>query len=318
MMPAMSESELKTEQFDNFTVYIFGEKYQFHYFELKDEDSFYESFFDYFFSESKLLKYCQKEFNMSTELGRREYVALFKHLKIYIDSENIEIPVDKLNEKLLPIFQEERLLVQKGETTLVRLDKMGKIGEYLFFCILSQYFHFDCIIPKVHLTTDYNMSVYGIDALFIDKQNSMLLFGESKLTCNLDNGINLIIESLSGYEKQIKDEYELILSGEILKNYKNEFTQKYGDVSELCFSFDEFVQTAEIENIGIPIFIAHGTEIDVELIIEKLKKIPQERICNLNCIYYLISLPVCNKDKMIATFTKKIKEKLEQYQSYGS
>ena len=314
----MSEPELKTEQFDNFIVYTFGEKYQFHYFELKDEDSFYESFFDYFFSEPKLLKYCQKEFNLSAELGRREYVTLFKHLKIYIDSENIEIPIDELNEKLLPIFREERLLVQKGETTLVRLDKMGKIGEYLFFCILSQYFHFDCIIPKVHLTTDYNMSVYGIDALFIDKRSSMLLFGESKLTCNLDNGIDLIKESLSGYEKQIKDEYNLILSGEILKNYKNEFTEKYGDVSEMCFSFDEFVQAARIENIGIPIFIAHGTEVDVKLIIEKLKKIPQERICNLNCFYYLISLPVCNKDKMIATFTQKIKEKIEWYQTHGS
>lgn len=314
----MSEPELITEQFDNFTVYTFGEKYQFHYFELKDEDSFYGSLFDYFFSEPKLLKYCQKEFNIANELGRREYVTLFKHLKNYIDSENIEISIDKLEKKLLPIFQEERLLVQKDEKTLVRLDKMGKIGEYMFFCILSQYFHFDCIIPKVHLTTDYNMSVYGIDALFIDKQNSMLLFGESKLTCNLDNGVSLIKESLNGYEKQIKDEYDLILSGEILKNCKNEFTEKYGDVSELCFSFDEFVQAAQIENIGIPIFIAHGTEVDVKLIIEKLKKIPQERICGLNCIYYLISLPICNKDKMIASFTKKIKEKLEQYQNYGS
>ena len=314
----MSDVKYVKENFENFTVYKFGDKFQFHYILLNDDDSFYESMFDYFFLEEKLLKYCQKEFNVPVELGHREYASLYKHLKTYLDSENIEIQLDRLDDRLLPIFREERLLVEKGKESIVRLDKMGKIGEYLFFCILSQYFHFDCIIPKVHLTTDYNMNVFGIDALFFDEKQNTLLFGESKLTCNLSNGIDLIIESLKNYEKQIKDEYDLILSGEVLKRYKNVFIEKYGDISESCFSFDEFVETAGINNIGIPIFIAHGTEIDVESIFDKFNKIPQEKICGLNCVYYLISLPICNKDKMIAYFTKRIRIKQEQYHNYGA
>ena len=127
---------------------------------------------------------------------------LYRHLKTYIDDFNLVRDISDLDNLLIGILNEEFALEEKDGKKLVRLDKMGKIGEYLFCCLLSEFFNFDCIIPKVHLQTDYNMSVYGIDTLYYSEGNNLLLFGESKVSIKLDNGLNLIKKSLSEYENK--------------------------------------------------------------------------------------------------------------------
>ena len=213
-------------------------------------------------------------------------------------------------EEILAI--EEIVSYEQGER-IARKDKIGKIGEYIFYCLLSDYFDFDCILPKIHLQTDYNMSVYGIDSLFYSKQSDMLLFGESKFSVSIKNGVTLIKKSLAEYEKQIADEYELVLCNRLYGDKLNVFYDTYGEVTETCINIEEFIRVANVQNIGIPIFIAHGTEVDENLVIKELRKIPRKNVLGLNTVYYCISLPVVDKFKAIAVFTKKIREAEERY-----
>ena len=240
---------------------------------------------------------------------------MFKHLGHYIDDYNQEILPEKIEEEVLRILADEYQLNDAGDGRLhVRLDKIGKRGEYIFCNLLSEYFGFDCIIPKVHLTTDFNMSVFGIDALFYSTQNDMILFGESKLSKSLENGIGLLNKSLKTYERQIKDEFVLMLSNRFLKNNMGIFGDKYADAIELSLSVEEFISTAKVQRIGIPLFIAHGTDINTNEIFQKLSSINYPAILGLETQYIAISLPIVDKSKIISMFTQEIAERRAFYE----
>lgn len=215
---------------------------------------------------------------------------------------------------MIRILSDEYELEDAGNGQLkVRLDKMGKIGEYIFCNLLSEYFGLDCIIPKVHLTTDPNMNVYGIDTLFYSCESDMILFGESKLSKSLSNGTGLINKSLQTYEQQIKDEFTLMLSNRFLKNNMGIFGDKYADLVELSLYIEDFIEKADVKKIGIPIFIAHGTNITPDDIFDKLSKIKKTTMLGLETIYVVISLPIFDKSKMISVFTQGIAERRAYY-----
>lgn len=301
------------KSFDCFTVYEEIDNNVFIHIEMKNEEAFYEKLYDYFFSEDKLLRYCENNKHLSFNPSPKAYTILYRHLRNYIDSEKEKISLPIFSEEIEQILAIEEIVTYEHGERVARKDKIGKIGEYIFFCLLNDYFDFDCILPKIHLQTDYNMSVYGIDSLFYSKQNDMLLFGESKFSVSMKNGVTLIKKSLDGYEQQIADEYELVLCNRLYGDKLNAFSGIYSSFTETCINIEEFISAANIQNIGIPIFIAHGTELDENEIIKELKKIPRKNILGLNTIYYCISLPVVDKFKAIAVFTKKIREAEERY-----
>lgn len=246
---------------------------------------------------------------------RRNYVTLFKHLSHYLDDYNQEVLPLEIEEEVLHILMDEYQLNDPGDGKLhVRLDKIGKLGEYIFCNLLSEYFGFDCIIPKVHLTTDFNMSVFGIDALFYSSKNDLILFGESKFSKSLANGIGLINKSLKSYEKQIKDEFILMLSNRFLRNNMGIFGDKYADEIELSLSVEEFISTAKVQRIGIPLLIAHGTETAIDEIFRQLNNIQHTPFWGLETLYIAISLPVIDKSKMISMFTQEIAERRSLYE----
>ncbi len=307
------ETNIIKQGFDSFNVYSLKDCFSFFHIDVKQSATFYEKLFEYFFSEDKLIKYCENRKNIKFEPSVKNFATLFKHLKTYIDSEYLEKSVAELDEILLPILKEEMELKTQDGKYVFRLDKIGKIGEYMFCCLLSDFFHFDCIIPKVHLQTDYNMSVYGIDTLFYSEKDHLLLFGESKLCININNGIGLINKSLSEYEKQLSDEFDLVLCNRCYKDKLNKFNEIFGDVSEICLNINDFIKKAAITKIGVPIFIAHGIEVEHKQILEKLSKIKFKQFFGLETQYYSISLPIIDKNKLIAVFTNKIREKEDYY-----
>jgi len=309
--------KIETEIFDCFNVHKCQDCFSFVHIEIEDKPLFYEKMFDYFFSEDKILKYCENSTSIKFTPSTRDYVTLHKHLRTYIDSENLEKEASELDEILSSVLREEGSLEDKDGKKIVRLDKMGKIGEYIFCCLLSDYFHFDCIIPKVHYQTDYNMSIFGIDALYYSQDNDLLLFGESKMTLSLDNGVKLINASLKDYENQLENEFLLVLSGRIIKDKLNKFDNKFGETVENCFTIQEFIEDAEITKLGVPIFIAHGTDIDENAIYKKLKKIKKSDLLGIETTYYLISLPTIDKNKFIATCTSMIKIREDNYKNLG-
>lgn len=312
-MALQREKVINLQNFDCFQVYSIDDSYSFFHVDIEDDTVFYEKLFEYFFSEDKLIEYCEHTSSIKFTPSAKHYAILYRHLKTYIDDFNLIKDISELDELLISILEEEFTLEEKEGKKLVRLDKMGKIGEYLFCCLLSNFFSFDCIIPKVHLQTDYNMSVYGIDALYYSEVNNLLLFGESKVSIKLDNGVNLIKKSLAEYEKQISDEYEIVLCNRLYKDKLYKFNTVFGDIAEVSIGIEQFINKANIKHIGVPIFIAHGTEVQAIDILNKLGKQKRPQFFGLETKYYVISLPIVNKSKLIAVFTKKIKEKEDYY-----
>lgn len=301
------------ESFDCFTVYSEDDSYSFMHIDIKDKPEFYNKLFEYFFSEDKLLRYCENKVGITFKPTKVNYTILCKHLKTYLDDAPEFIDITHLDSLLINILEKEGIVDDEDGKKIARKDKIGKIGEYIFCCILADYFQFDCVIPKVHLQTDYNMNVYGIDVIFYSSDNNMLLFGESKFCVNLDNGISLIKKSLSEYENQLKTEYEIVLSNRFYKEKLNIFNNLYGDTVEKCIDIEEFIKEARIDKIGIPVFIAHGTQLDPITILKKLNKIPTNNFFGIETYYYSISLPTIDKYKLIAAFTKCLRDREAAY-----
>ena len=160
------------KEYEKFIVHQMEDNYSMIHIEIKDNEEFYKSLFDCFFTEDKLIKYAENKFNLKFSPTKINFTTLYKHLKVYIDDFNKEqYSIDELEEEMLKVLNEEYSIENKNGNLRVRLDKIGKIGEYIFSCILNEYFKFQCIIPKVHLQTSYNMSIYGIDTLFYSEEN---------------------------------------------------------------------------------------------------------------------------------------------------
>lgn len=303
-----------SQQFNDFNVYSLDNNNVFIHINLA-ESSFYQGFVRYFLDESRLLRYAENKSNLIFTPDKRNYVTLYKHLGYYIDEYNLEKLPATIEGEVLKILADEYQLNDSGDGNLqVRLDKIGKIGEYIFCNLLSEYFKFNCIIPKVHLTTDFNMSIYGIDTLFYSAEKDMILLGESKLSKSLKNGIGLINKSLKTYEKQIKDEFVLMFSNRFLKNHMGIFGDKYNDAIELSLNMEDFIANASVKRIGIPLFIAHGTDTSVDEIIKQLKSIEQPIFLGVETQYIVLSLPIVDKSKLISTFTQEIAERRVSYE----
>lgn len=303
-----------SQHFNDFNVFSLDNSSIFIHINLT-ESSFYKGFVKYFLDESRILRYAENKANLTFTPSKRNYVTLYKHLGYYIDEYNLEKLPTTIEEEVIKILADEYQLNDLGDGNLqVRLDKIGKIGEYLFCNLLSEYFNFNCIIPKVHLTTDFNMSIYGIDTLFYSTENDMILLGESKFSKSLKNGIGLINKSLKTYEQQIKDEFILMLSNRFLKNNMGIFGDKYNDAIELSLSIEEFIANANVKQIGIPIFITHGTDIDVDEILKQTKSIKQHTFLGVETQYIILSLPIVDKSKLISAFTQEIAERRALYE----
>lgn len=304
---------LKKDTHHNFDVHYYNDKYSFIYIEFEDNEKFYEKIFEYFFNPDRLIKYIEGKSGIKFNRTKRDYSTLYKHLRLYIDDFNESKTIKELENEIKSILLDEDLLEEDEGVFKIRLDKIGRMGEYFFSCLLGEYFGFECVIPKIQLTSDPNMNVYGIDTLYYDLARNEILFGESKFCKSIENGVTLINKSLKTYEQQISDEFWCVLSNRFYKQNLNVFDDKYGDVAEVCISFEEFIKEADIKSIGIPIFIAHGRNLEKNEIIRKLSNIKKVDFLGVPTTYYCISLPIINKSKLVSAITMGIKERLEYY-----
>lgn len=272
--------------------------------------------FDYFFDDARFLQYIENKASILFEPIVENYVSLYKRLSLYLDDENIhKLPVD-IEDEVVKILAEEYTLEDKGCGNIeVRLDKIGKIGEYIFCNLLSEYFGYSCVIPKANFITDRNMSVFGIDAVFYCPEDKMILLGESKVSNSLKNGIALINKSLSTYQQQVDEEFVLVLSQRWLRDKMGTFAEDFGGFIDKSIDMKSFISKAGITSIGIPVFIAHGTETDTATTLYKLSSINKVKLYDIETKVITISLPIISKSKLIATFTQKIVEKREYYES---
>lgn len=310
---SVSIGNLIKEEYECFDVYRDAAYHTFIHISMDKKDKFYNGIFEHFFTDEKLLRYAEHKTSLHFEPTQENYCTLFMHLLTYLDEENIGKSVDELNDIVKEVLLDDEEIEEKDGKLYIRKDKIGKIGEYIFSCILYDYYKFDCIIPKILLGTDPNMNVYGIDVLFYSAKENLLMFGEAKFSKNLDNGIKLIKESLKDYEKQLRQEFVCVLNKRIYKDLLYKFNDLYGDKVAISTSMDMFIKKAGIESIGIPIFIAHGEEVKPEEIIMKLKTISLEKVLGIKVSLIVISLPVIDKKEFVTYFTEYIRERLDQY-----
>ena len=306
---------MKKSEFEEFKVYEIDNKYSFVYVDINDDEKFLTGLVDYIFNEENLLLYSELSTGLEFKPGKREYVKLYKNIQYFLNEELMKIPVGNVDEELVKILSEEYECI-KGDNGeyLIKQDKSGKIGEYIFHLLLTKYFNYTCIIPKFCISTDRNMSVYGIDTLFYDEKKSEILFGEAKFSNRFSNGVKLINKSLKEYEQNIKEEFLLVLSNDSYK-LNESFKSRHKEKIDECFTFEEFIKEANLTTIVIPIFIAHGDgeKNTVEKFMKKLNSIKTKDMFGMNTKYMLISLPVIEKDKFIEFAIKMAVKKSHEY-----
>ena len=127
---------------------------------------------------------------------------------------------------------------------------------------------------------------------------------------SIDNGINLIIRSLENYEAQISSEFYTIKNNNFSKN--EEFMKLFEESLYRCLNFSELISRIDIKTIGIPIFISHGGDYDLNTIFNKMKRIPQTALFGLDTKYFFISVPILDKAKFRDAFINVINDKIEE------
>ena len=301
--------------FEEFKIYNEENKYSFLYADFDDENKFLTGLVSDIFDEKNLLLYSELNTRIDFTPGKKEYVKLYKNIQYFLNEELMKIPVVNLDDELERILGEEYECLRDSDGKfLIKQDKMGKIGEYIFHIILTRYFGYKCIIPKFRTTTDRNMSAFGIDTLFYDDEKSEILFGEAKFAKNLKNGVSLVNRSLRRYEQNIREEYLLVLSNEGY-NLNSSFLNKYKDTIEVCRTFEDFIKESNTNSVIIPIFIAHGdgNKEKIEKFLDRLTSV--NKILGLETKYLLISLPVIDKEKFVDFAIRMAVNKAREYES---
>lgn len=305
--------------FDGFDIYTEDEANSFVYADFYDSDVLIDGLTDYIFSDENILNYT----NSATKLMIDEedptcWTQLYKNISIFLNSEIEEYILGAEPDEVIDILRSESVLVDKGGTLIVQKDKIGKIGEYAFHVLLSNYFGLSCILPKVKNSTNRNMSVFGIDTLFLDSKTKTIFFGESKFSMDIDAGITLANRSLERYEHQIKEEYKIVLSRTDAFPLSSSFVSLFGKETQLCISFDKFIAMAGIKSIGVPVFIAHGkkdiTDTPMQYVDKLKKKIVMKTFFGLSTKYILISLPVIDKSEFVRIAMEKVAKKQSEYE----
>lgn len=274
---------------DFFKIEVEKEKYIFLSACMDNVDQIVDSCVNYFFNEENMFAYFNAlEENDIFKPTTENYVSLFRNIEYFIDD----------------------------DISSTRKDKIGKLGEYFLSVILLDYFSADCVIPKLILITDNNMPIYGIDTLFYSPERDLLMFGESKFTDSVNNGISLLNVSLSEYEKQFNDEYRLIVNNRAFEKSKNQFVKQFAGPSNLATSFKNFVSKAGLKTLGIPLFVCHGEETDKREIFGAFSKKLRFRevISGMAIKYIIVSLPIKNKNEFVTILKGRLIEKKKWYE----
>lgn len=310
------------EKFEQFIVYKSDVSNSFLYVDFSNQDRFMDGLSDYVLSEKNLLNYANTMSQTAFTPTLANYKKLYSTLETFLNAEMELLTFDNVSNEVRDTLGNEYTFINKDGNTLVQKGKMGKIGEYIFHVLLTRYFRVSCIIPKFRCTTDRNMSVFGIDALFFDPDKRIIYFGESKVCKTIDNAITLVNRSFADYESQISEEYKLVLSNSDAFRLSEEFQSAFERYTEVCISFEGFMKAASVSQIYVPAFIAHGNGANnntpADFLHKMNTKIIRDSFFGLDTKYLFISLPIIDKAKMMNIIMKKVVKKSNEYRSMFS
>ncbi|WP_155477706.1 Hachiman antiphage defense system protein HamA [Heliobacterium mobile] len=308
--------------FGSFDVYNYENNHSFIHADFNNKVKFLNGLTDYILSENNLLNYAQRTSKIKFEPNKKIFTKLYNNINSFLNSELESLILDEITDELKTILGEEYCLIDKKGNLIVQKDKIGKIGEYIFHVLLTDFFQLDCIIPKFKCITDRNMSVFGIDTLFLNTKENIIYFGESKVCKSIDNGIALINRSLNDYEAQINEEYKVVLSDTDAFKKSKEFIEIFEEHTQVCMTFSDFIESADIKSVGVPIFIAHGrngeTKVPEDYLITMKNRIKRKDFFGLKTKFITISFPIFDKTEFIKVIIKKVVKKLNDYRQKAS
>ena len=307
------------EVFKQFTVYKCDVASSFMYAHFDNPDLFMDGLSDYLLSESNLLNYANTLTPIEFTPTPAIYKKLYNTLGSFLNSELELLAFDDVSDEVCTALGEEYHFKDINGKTLVQKDKIGKIGEYALHLLLTGYYKVHCIIPKFRCTTDRNMSVFGIDALFFNPNQRTIYFGESKVCNSIENAITLVNRSFDDYEEQIAEEYKLVLSNDEVFQLSQEFRDAFQQHTEVCISFQDFIKAASIGKICVPAFLAHGNSDSAttpESFLYKMNtSLNRKQFFGLDTEYIFISLPIIDKAKMMDIIMQKVVKKNNDYRN---
>ncbi len=310
---------IQIEHFEQFTVYKSDISRSFLYADFNNPTMFMNGLAEYLLSENSLLNYANTLTPIEFKPTPAMYKKLYTTLGSFLNSDLELLEVDDESDEIYTALGEEYHFVDVNGKVHIQKDKIGKIGEYAMHLLLTSYYKIHCIIPKFRCTTDRNMSVFGIDSLFFDPQQKTIYFGESKVCKNIENAIRLVNRSFEDYERQIAEEYKLVLANEEVFNLSQEFKDAFGQYTEICISFQDFIKAASVNKICVPAFLAHGNSDSInapEQFLQNMnEKLRRNQFFGIETDYIFISLPIIDKAEMMNILMRKIVKKSGEYQN---
>lgn len=273
------------EAFEQFTVYKCDVASSFLYAHFDNPALFMDGLSEYLLSESNLLNYANTLTPIEFTPTPAIYKKLYNTLGSFLNSELELLAFDDVSDEVRTTLGKEYRFININGKTLIQKDKIGKIGEYALHLLLTSYYKVHCIIPKFRCTTDRNMSVFGIDALFFNPEQRTIYFGESKVCNSIESAITLVNRSFDDYEEQIAEEYKLVLSNDEVFNLSQEFIdpEKQYDFSQrniFIVTHDRVIDENTVAIFGSIDFLV------IDEVYKLQKDSTNERVLILNIAYY--------------------------------
>lgn len=135
------------ERFEQFTVYKSDVSNSFLYVNFSDPDRFMDGLSDYVLSETNLINYANTLSPTAFTPTLANYKKLYSTLETFLNAEMELLTFDNISNEVKDTLGDEYNFINKNGETLIQKDKIGKIGEYIFHILLTQYFKVNCIIP---------------------------------------------------------------------------------------------------------------------------------------------------------------------------
>lgn len=188
------------------------------------------------------------------------------------------------------------------------------IAEIILSKIIEEKFGANVFVTKLAQGTSRNMKVFGIDTVHFNEKTNTMFYGESKLTNNIELGLQQHTDELDLMDFKINEECQLlaqmqnnIRSSEKIKQEVANFGIKM--TINRTLSFLKLKKDEKLYNVALVFFVAHGEKYDYKYITKKVNEF-RKKIHFKDIEIYCVTLPI--KDK--SDFIKKVEEVIAKYE----
>jgi len=170
----------------------------------------------------------------------------------------------------------------------------GLFGEILFYTVCRELLNKDLLLSKIAFITSGGTTAHGSDGIFYDSANDTLIFGESKFTTNLSQGLRQARKSLSDLDKRFGNDGCFIYKQTL--SMKSEYRESFSKMS---------LKDIQNKKKEVLVFVLHGSDYKEEEILKQENEFYQKEISNCKTLS-VISFPIFSKENLIHSIVKGV------------